>query len=859
MPTKLQLFEEIIASGDGHALCKFMTGTNEIERSAYAPKAIAWYKKTRKMHTVQPQPNVYGFEFDYPENVRNVSTTAVLVTASGEQLAKLTWHIWEGSFDLSLVKELRPLSLERFGDVLVNSAGRNFDLVRTMMECGLCRKPESENYIVGFSLQARHSFYGRTGHPTLKSWLQDNPDLLEEDVWRLFEVEGDQLNSLRQIDESVSPTHRWRDALIQLSEEEVLSRERLLSASLDALSRGFNQYRSAWYSQFHESLVPTIGERIRLEQRYALLLGSNTPTTVTFALKALKEIESQGGLSEDVMRKALPLVLSAKAKSTIGAAIAFLENAIRKNANFAEDAAMICMEGLQHESVDLQKQVISFLVRYGNRDCEKFQKKLALYADGVSPLLAGQLRELSTFSVTTLAEEHERESYVFDSRSSDGWPLRHAIAVAPIVSAEEFVAKALYCLEHPEDALEIERVLQAVSALNLRANPEFMKLSAPIESRAKKLRQNVEWRYLARGLFADFLFQWLHFEPRKEIVLLRPANSHAVIKLMSRRMLEILERVKFGIHLPLLSSPCFSGGWIDAKTFDERKQLWADAGEMADEYDQMLALFRMPTAERSRNHKFGVVGEQLKAGLQKWEAISREPDVSDRRQPMTVSLYRDLHELEMAVDIGDGCLFSHMPNYAIARWSTSMFPSMRESLLSLGVNWGVTLLDDVSASDRGIRAFFELITEPGAPLARKAYVMMLVGFLMKDPEFAAFSRDAVIQAIDERRLDPVQMGKRIAQFLHSDRAKPKRLVASMREVSRVSSLHSDAILQLICSSFHGDSWDLHREASVVFEFLLELLTASGGRLEDGDAREYLQTVKTGGKTGKVIKQLLGDS
>ncbi len=856
MPTQLQIFDEIISAGNHDGLRAFFSGLDQQERSAFAAKAIAWYRKARNGKVVQREPNVWGWERDYPNDVEVASATAVLVTAAPEQLSKIDWSLSSESFDFDFVLKMRPPALQHFGEVLVKD-GQHFELVRKMMECGLCCKPESENYIIGLMAEGRGLHKTHEKDSSLKLWLLDNPDLLEVDIWRLFEVEGDKETSLRQVDAYTSQQNSWAETLSQLSQENFLSRERLLKASLEALGRGFNQYKSLWYSQFHEYMQPTVEERVRLEGDYALLLGSTSPSTVTFALKALKVIETNNGLSRNILSKALPQVMNVKAKSTITAAISFLENAVKRDSTFSEAAALICMDALQHESPELQKQVLKFLERHGNRDCPKFRNKIALYAHGMSPLVVAQFETLTQSKIDTWAQASTQgsERYSFQPNSSESWPLGYVDPVVPILKADEFIETALYCLEHPYDAFQLERIFQAVSTLRLREDSEFEKQFAPVMIRAKKLRQNTEWHKQPGALIADFLYQWLTLSILDNVELVVP-DAHAVLLLMRRRLTKILERAKQSRYLPLLSSPCFVGGWIDSRTFESRLAAWNAAGETPDVYDQMLALFRMPASERRPNYEFGSIGNKLKAGLEKWEDIRRGPDLYDRRQPLTVSYYRDLHELETAVNIGDGCIFSHMSSFTAARWATNLFPSMRESILSLGVNWGVLLLDEVGSSDRGIRAFFEMLGEPGAPLERQAYVMMLVGLLMKDPEFAAFSRDAVIQAIDEKRLDPEQMGKRVAQFLHSDRAKPKRLASSMREIARVSSVHSDAMLRLICCSFHGDSKNLHKDASAILELLLELLTASGSRIENEDMLNYLSSLKAGGKTARLVKSLL---
>ena len=88
-----------------------------------------------------------------------------------------------------------------------------------------------------------------------------NPDLLIDDVWRIFEVEGGGENSLAAHDKYCPDSVSWRAALVELSNDGALSRERLLDTSLDALQRGFAQFRAQWYSALHEALRPTDDER----------------------------------------------------------------------------------------------------------------------------------------------------------------------------------------------------------------------------------------------------------------------------------------------------------------------------------------------------------------------------------------------------------------------------------------------------------------------------------------------------------------------------------------------------------------------------------------------------------------------
>ncbi len=139
--------------------------------------------------------------------------------------------------------------------------------------------------------------------------LRRNPDLLVEDVWRIFEVEGGGENSLAAYDKYSSEENRWRAALVELGNDGSLDRERLLDASLDALQRGFAQFRAQWFSAFHEAMRPTPAERTARASTYLSLAASPIGPTASMALKALAQIQKAGGArpgSRSSRRSVLP-------------------------------------------------------------------------------------------------------------------------------------------------------------------------------------------------------------------------------------------------------------------------------------------------------------------------------------------------------------------------------------------------------------------------------------------------------------------------------------------------------------------------------------------------------------------------
>ena len=77
---------------------------------------------------------------------------------------------------------------------------------------------------------------------------------------RIFEVEGVSDVSLAAVDKYTHKDRTWSKRLLGLTQRGVYSRELLIDKTLSALERGWIQFRSGWFSQFHEALAPTIEE-----------------------------------------------------------------------------------------------------------------------------------------------------------------------------------------------------------------------------------------------------------------------------------------------------------------------------------------------------------------------------------------------------------------------------------------------------------------------------------------------------------------------------------------------------------------------------------------------------------------------
>ncbi len=272
--------------------------------------------------------------------------------------------------DHALTARLVAAREQSFRDAWVDKGFENLDarvvrIGRHLIATGAAHKPDSDAYTLAlvshpqsFDLSSGPDGWRRM---SVMEVLRRNPDLLVEDVWRVFEVEGGGENSLAAYDKYSSEENRWRTALVELGNDGSLDRERLLDASLDALQRGFAQFRAQWFSAFHEAMRPTPAERTARASTYLSLAASPIGPTASMALKALAQIQKAGGLDPAEVVSQIGPALLAPSKGAAIQALALLSRAGEAEPALRVDAAGVIVAALGHSSPDVQKSAAAQL------------------------------------------------------------------------------------------------------------------------------------------------------------------------------------------------------------------------------------------------------------------------------------------------------------------------------------------------------------------------------------------------------------------------------------------------------------------------------------------------------------------
>ncbi len=193
--------------------------------------------------------------------------------------------------------------------------------------------------------------------------LERDPELLEHELWRIFEVDDGDLGGLAVADAAYHEDGGWSHALRELAAAGALDRARLLDASLEALSRDFTAHRTSWHTRFHEQLEPSGEERAARVEGYLGLLTSQVPPTVTFAVRALGRTHL-GSVSAERLISALPAALASDRKGVVKDAIALLDRLVKDAPELAGACALAAAGALQHEAPDVQERALAQIARW---------------------------------------------------------------------------------------------------------------------------------------------------------------------------------------------------------------------------------------------------------------------------------------------------------------------------------------------------------------------------------------------------------------------------------------------------------------------------------------------------------------
>jgi Family of unknown function (DUF6493) len=621
--------EHALQAGDAPAVAAFFKGATELERKPFAPVVAGWHEIlalnldahyfAEKRDRIPAGQRFANYHELYPAAF---AATLACGSLADVKAVRNTWGLEEEL--ATILGDRSPPWVQEYCDF---RCGQQFGWVqnvwrqvRVLVRAGLCTPPEHDNYVLGVFEGIRPMFHYRDNQhraaqglsplpqPTIKELLLGpERDWLERTFWRVFEVEGNGRTGLAN--DAKYGGAGWSQALLELARDGVLPRERLLDASLSALSRGFRQFRAAPFAHIHEALAPTPQERAARLDTYLALLASDIPPTVSLALDAVLIVDDVRPVPAATLLPALESVLAARTKKTVRTALKLLDRSAAREPASRGAVCLAATGALLNDAADVQKDVFAVLEKHGDKRDPKLRARLFELSGAVRASLGPELKRwIGALSPAENPVPASPEVTLTISSSANESrrivpPTDPSRAITPIVSVDELLDRAAAMLETPEDTDAVERVLDGICRLCDRRPASFERRAGPLAKRAltfvTRFHRGPNYNPAMEQALARVLLSWLAATdvlPQAENFTL---GEREPTQFLFRRLRAIAAQAARGRALPLLSAPTHCGGWIAAAALVTRWLEWQRAGATPDLHEQVLALLRLAPEGRA--------------------------------------------------------------------------------------------------------------------------------------------------------------------------------------------------------------------------------------------------------------------
>jgi hypothetical protein len=773
--------EAAVLAGDTHRVIGLLAGASEPERLACGARML----RLRREHG--------DWLFNNPELPVNEATlVALLGTGTAGQIAagrRMSRHDAAATVlrlrPTALLVELVPWILDRLG----------WPFVRALVREGTIPRPASDAYIYGmldYSIDAT-------------KLLREDPDLLDHEVWRLFEVEGTGDHSLADHDKYTHETKTWMRVLLALQPERI-DRDRLLDSSLAALERDLPAFRAGWYSRFHEALAPTPAERAARVDAYLRLLRSPIPPTVTLAVGALTQVQRAGALDGARLLAHIEPAMTARAAGTARDALGLVARAVRQEPSLSRAAARPVVGALAHASPDVQRAAVALL----ETELAPLDDETATLLDGrrgdvaasvrprLEALLVGRPAAIEEVTIPRRVADEAESLARTTSTMEHPDPYGALVPLEPVGSLAELVELLARVLEREGPPEDLELALDGVLRFSGPRPAEFVRLTHALRVRSERLLAGRRAPGIATW-FAALIRSWVDGTPPADDL----PPSATLAGYLARRVTEVARAACGARPGALVALPSYVGGWIEpddlvARLAARQREPVATHGDTP--LDVTQALLRVLPVRRepalaSATELRGEVGEAVRHALggparvgstaALWAAAARcrAPDRDDAEVarvhpglgPDTALAGRymlvigdgrwSLPRLEGGMpaaeprhDIATDLLWRTSAHAAgpgderpLVDWMRLIWPQDRRSWFAVSAALLLGNLDWWAARWHD-RQRLEALFEPWTPIGREGAMLLAVGLQAKEPGERGLAVDAAATACEEGRL-----------------------------------------------------------------------------------------------------------
>jgi hypothetical protein len=557
-------------------------------------------------------------------------------------------------------------------------------IVRGLVRAGIASKPAPATYI-NLMVNGIAWLNWRNGaeHVPIGTLLLEDKDLLETEIWQLFETEHRAFAKDRVAGSNRPENHEtWTVALIRLAKAGHLDRARLIDAALNGMASGLKSLAIGGIVNFAEALQISTAELSTRQAMLCLLLANQTGTAVSFALQGLNRLEKAKLLDRDRLLEVIEPVLLFPKRLQANAAIALLTRIAKHDATRRPQCLLAAARALSNASDDVQRRATELIEAYPANSDGLVKESVGAQIGSVAPTIRDRLAALSKDGDDPRDLFPYADFGVIESRVAqlpakviqrwgikqaiDGWragngaPAWRRVAseeidyqpVVPIASPDELLEVIAVAIESVSGADEIERLIDGMARFADRrpdskvAETIFKRMLAPtsIKGLTSSLGVPPEFVKLVRSWFGVDLTAGRDFyEPESW---------------WTARFEPHLSALREGRAWQPLSTPTHAGGWIDPRVWVTRLRASADSINDSDAIQSMLRLAPFGRAE-AREALEGMAGAWRRLAEYALGGECRAGMADDFRSPLWVAAGRsrqpagDLKDLHMLLGVSN--------------------------------------------------------------------------------------------------------------------------------------------------------------------------------------------------------------
>jgi len=583
--------EEFIVAGNYQGMMAYLQAQDKAQWQQHRARVLRMNKAMEKSRYTSDM-SMSAWRSKVTDEQWHCLRAAIFLCGNADDVAENCWHyLYQPAELIELWKKYQPASTENLALTLISQRPLAFRIVQSLLINDLIERPTHENYLLGLMSQEMRSDLV----PDVAYWIKHDPDLLQGPLLQLFDIEGTTDISFAGRDKYTHNTdNTWQKLFLNLCQQGVYRREVLLDKTLSALEKDWIQFRSGWFSRFHDALAPTVEEMSAFSDRYLGLCHSRIAPTVSMALKVLGTLRATNAISDTSLLTALQPLLSSAVKAQVDAALKLLDQMIKQDASLAPEAASVAVFGLLHEAADMQKKIITRLDKWGMEAATQEQARQLLphvatsNREALSALLITDATDGSARAVTDTIQQ-------LPSLQAPPSPISNTRALPVINTIDDLIQACAHAFENHTDTDCFETVFEAL----LRLAPfsaEAKKQFGPVLKRARKMKPVADnWHHLDKPLARElarllaFMFEQERLPAERQF-----AKGHFdVHSVICQRTDDLMEILMQGKSVSPLAAATHQRGYINPAILIKRARDQHASGLQQPLQEQVLSLLRL--------------------------------------------------------------------------------------------------------------------------------------------------------------------------------------------------------------------------------------------------------------------------